>query len=111
MGRRSQYHKEEVHGYHPPPGPAPMTINPDTATIAAAGATDRVVCTLSGTGGQPPYNWSIANLGGMSVYIINTNQLATSANPCGPVGQSTVQIRQYDDNGESVVEPIVITVT
>lgn len=106
MGRRSQLRKYENHGYRPP-----ITgISPNTATIAAAGVAGRTVTTLSIAGGVAPATYTIANAGGLSL-AISGNLLLTNANPVGAVGPATVNIKATDGRGQTLTEPIAVTVT
>ena len=107
MGRRSQIHKEQVHGYRPP---AITGISPDTATIAAAGAVGRTVATLSVTGGTAPITYSITAANGLSA-VIAGNLLNTSADPCGTAGAKAVGIMATDSKGKTITENLVVTLT
>jgi hypothetical protein len=109
MTVRSQRHIAEVRG---PLGPPITGINPDTATLAAAGAIGRTVATLTGTGGTAPYTWGINNAAGLSITIApGSNLITTTVNPYGTVGVKQVMVTAVDSRGMIKTEPIAVTVT
>ena len=107
MPTRSQRHKQEFQGYR---SPAITAINPDTASIAAAGAVGRTVATMSVAGGTPPITYAVTAGGGLSA-AMNGNLLQTTVNPCGTAGVKTVSISATDPWGQTKTETIAVTVT
>ena len=114
MGIRSQAHMLRTGRYTSggvsPRPPAITGILPDSVMGAAAGAVNRVIATLSASGGTAPFTWSIVAAGGLSVTIAG-NTLRTSADPCGTVGLHTATIRATDSWGQAKDEPIDVTLT
>lgn len=116
MVGRSQRHMLEVQGYDssgdigPGGGPAPTGISPDVASIAAAGVVDRTIATLTATGGQGPYTFSIAAAAGVSAQIVG-NLLKTTVNPAGTVGLHTMSITVKDQRAMTKTETLAVTLT
>lgn len=113
MGR-SQRHMRDVEGLDSSgnigPGPAPTGISPDVASIAAAGATGRVIATLSTTGGQGPYTYTIIAAAGVSAQFVGS-QLQTTVNPAGTVALHTMSIMSKDQRGSTITENLAVTLT
>lgn len=107
MTKRSQWRKQELYGYHPP---AITGINPDTATIAAAGTVGRVIASLTVAGGTPPITYTIANAAGLSL-ALPLADLLTAANPVGVAGTYPVSITAKDSWNKTLTETITVTVT
>lgn len=115
MGR-SQRHKKYVQGVTssgdigPGGGSGPTGISPDVASIAAAGAVDRTIETLSTVGGQGPYVYSIINAAGVSAQFVG-NLLKTTVNPAGTAALHTMSIQVRDQRGNVLVENLAVTLT
>lgn len=113
MGR-SQRHMRVVEGVDSSgqigPGPAPTGILPDTASIAAAGVVGRTIATLSTTGGQGPYTYTIVNAAGVSAAIVGA-ALQTTVDPAGTAALHTMSILSKDQRGSTVTENLAVTLT
>lgn len=114
---RSQRHKRLVQGFDsygsagPNAGPAPTGFTPTTASIAAAGAVDRTIATLVGTGpGLPPYRYSIITTAGVSAQFVGA-ALKTTVNPAGTVALHTMSIQIRDQRAMTFTQNLAVTLT
>jgi len=114
MSTRSQAHLirtgRPTSGGLTPSSPPITATGPTTALGTAAGAVGRVIATLTASGGTPPYVWTVANAGGMSVNIVGA-QLRTTADPAGSVGTHNVDLVCTDSRSQTRPLTCVVTLT
>jgi hypothetical protein len=94
-------------------GTSPLagTITPTTASIAAAGATGRLIAVMSGvTGGVQPVTWSVFTPAGIAAAFTG-NALLSTANPIGTVGAHAMTIRATDALGAVRSSTLTVTLT
>lgn len=90
---------------------APITgINPDTATLAAAGAVGRTIATLSVVGGTAPITYALVTAAGVSASF-TANVLKTTVDPCGTAGVKTMSVSATDAVGQTKTETLAVTLT
>lgn len=106
MPQRSQSRMAANRGYRPPI----TSILPDTASIAAAGAVNRVIATMSVVGGVIPITYTVTDAAGLNLNVLN-NTLRTNLNPVGTAGSKAVVVKATDGVGQTKSETITVTVT
>lgn len=112
MPTRSQRHVREIRGVDSSGGPTPPItgIAPDTATLTAAGAVGRTICTAVPSGGTAPFTYSVAVAAGLACAFTGAN-LLTTVNPAGTVGAKATQVTVTDARGQTKTEVITVTLT
>lgn len=92
-------------------GSVPITATgPTTASIAAVGAVNRTIATLTVTGGTAPFTWTITTAAGVSANIAG-NLLRTSVDPAGTAGVHNMVLNVEDDDGQNHPLSLAVTLT
>jgi hypothetical protein len=90
----------------------PITaINPDTATVAAAGMVGRTIVTLSAVGGTPPYDYTIGYIVGEPGIGKSGANLVSTSDPIATPGVYQVPIVGTDSRGQNLTENVAVTLT